>query len=267
MRPEEASDRILLMAPRLGSVAAEYAWGQLAYQAALQHHPRTLDYYAMARDAPLSSSQVAWKARAAMRAGNWKMVLAAIQALPPEEAREPGWRYWRARALRQLGETDASAALFKGLARELNFYGLLAAEEAQVPVAHRLEIHAAAAARISSACARCPASSARSLLYGLNLDNEALREWLWALRGRDDIDLLAAAEVGRLANEPDRAINTAERTVQLHDFAQRYPDSASRGARRLGAPVGPGRGAGLFDHPPGKPLHAGGAARAPARAG
>ena len=60
-------------------------------------------------------------------------------------------------------------------------------------------------------------------LYRLGLDNEALREWLWAIRGLDDRSLLAAAELARLANEPDRAINTADRTVQIHDLAQRFP--------------------------------------------
>jgi soluble lytic murein transglycosylase len=60
-------------------------------------------------------------------------------------------------------------------------------------------------------------------LYRLDLDPEAFREWFWAVRGLEDRDLLAAAELARVAGEPDRAINTAERTVQLHDFAQRYP--------------------------------------------
>src|SRR4029453_8065892 len=60
-------------------------------------------------------------------------------------------------------------------------------------------------------------------LYRLDLDNEALREWLWAIRGLDDRSLLAAAELARQANEPDRAINTANRTAQVHDFAQRFP--------------------------------------------
>jgi soluble lytic murein transglycosylase len=222
LRPEEASDRIILMTPRLGSVAAEYAWGQLAFQAAMAHHARALDYYAMGRDTPLTDSQVAWRARAAMRAGNWKVVLASIQALAPEEAREPGWRYWRARALRQLGETEASTGLFKGLAREFNFYGLLAAEEVQAPVAVDWKSAPPLAADVDRMRA-VPGIQRALALYGIGLDNEALREWIWALRGRDDIDLLAAAEVGRLANEPDRAINTAERTVQLHDFPQRYP--------------------------------------------
>ena len=39
-------------------------------------------------DAPLTDAQVAWRARAALRAGEWKAVLAAILRLSPEEARE-----------------------------------------------------------------------------------------------------------------------------------------------------------------------------------
>ena len=221
-KPEEAAERLLLLTPRLGSRAAEYAWGQLAWQAAMAHHPRALDYYAMAKDTPLTDTQVAWKARAAMRAGDWKAVLAAIQSLSPMEAREPTWRYWRARALRQLGEADASAALLKGLARETHFYGLLAAEETNATVPPEWDGARPAAADLERMRA-VPGIQRALALYRMGFDNEALREWIWALRGRDDRDLLAAAEVARLANEPDRAINTADRTLQLHDFAQRYP--------------------------------------------
>jgi len=221
-KPEEAADRIILMTPRLGSTAAEFAWGQLALQAAQQHHPKALAYYAMGKDVPLTEAQVAWKARAAMRAGDWAAVLGAIQALPPEEAREAGWRYWRARAFRELGENDAAAGLLKGLAREINFYGLLAAEETQAAVPPRWDTAPVTAPDLERMRA-VPGIQRALLLYSVGLDAEALREWIWALRGRDDRDLLAAAEVARLANEPDRAINTADRTVQLHDFAQRYP--------------------------------------------
>jgi soluble lytic murein transglycosylase len=134
-RAEEAADRLAPMKGRLGAEATSFAWGQVAFQAAMNHEPRALDYYQMAADAPLTEAQAAWKARAALRAGNWKTVLAAIQALPPEEAREPAWRYWRARAWKQLGEAEVANELLKGLAGEFNFYGLLAAEELGRPSA------------------------------------------------------------------------------------------------------------------------------------
>ncbi|MGZ5112841.1 MAG: transglycosylase SLT domain-containing protein [Usitatibacter sp.] len=223
VKPDEAAERLALVAPRLGPDFARAAWGQLAWQAALNHSPRALDWYALAADTPLTDAQVAWKARAAMRAGNWKQVLAAIQALSPEEAREPAWRYWRARALRSLGAPpEAPDALLKGLARELNFYGILAAEETGAPAAPDWNAWHPQPADLERV--RSMEGIQRALiLYRVGLDNEAFREWIWAIRGLDDRDLLAAAEVANIANVPDRAINTADRTVQLHDFGQRYP--------------------------------------------
>ena len=221
-KPEDAADRLAAAAPRIGADAARYAWGHVAWQAATNHHPRALEWYANARGVALTDTQIAWKARAALRAGDWKEVAAAIDALSPEEAREPAWRYWRARALRSLGSPGAADALLRTIAGQQSFYGLLAAEEAGIAVTPDWSAWRPSAAELDHI--RGLDGIQRALeLYRLGLDPEALREWLWAIRGFDDRGLLAAAEVARLANEPDRAINTAERTVQFHDYAQRFP--------------------------------------------
>jgi soluble lytic murein transglycosylase len=63
----------------------------------------------------------------------------------------------------------------------------------------------------------------RSLaLYRLGLRFEAAREWSWAIGAFDDRQLIAAAELARRNELWDRAINTAERTRSVHDFALRY---------------------------------------------
>ena len=51
---------------------------------------------------------------------------------------------------------------------------------------------------------------------------DAQREWRWAMRNRSDIELLAAAEVGRRASFYDMAIYSAERTKEEHDYSLRY---------------------------------------------
>lgn len=218
-RPDEAAERVA----RLGDGADErYAWGQIAWQAAMSHHPRALEWYAHAGDAALTDAQIAWKARAAMRAGNWKEVFAAIRKLPPEVARESSWRYWRARALRSLGETEASDALLRGLAGERSFYGILAAEEVGtvwLPDWNGWKPQQADLDRVMA----IPALRRALALYRIGHEGEALREWFWAIRGMEDRDLLAAAELARVAGVPDRAINTANRTAQLHDLSQRFP--------------------------------------------
>jgi soluble lytic murein transglycosylase len=220
--PEDAADWLERFAPRLGPDLAKAAWVQVAWQAALAHHPRALEWYAAAGDASMSDSQIAWRARAALRAGDWKQVLAAIQQMSPEEARESAWRYWRARALRSLGETEAANALLRGLAQEMNFYGLLAADEIGVVPTFQWASFSPSVEDFDRVRAM-PAIQRALALYRAGLDPEGLREWLWAVRSMDDRDLLTAAEIARLANVKDRAINTADRTVQLHDFNQRYP--------------------------------------------
>lgn len=222
-RPDEAAERLAAATARLASDAdTRFAWSQVAWQAALNLHPRALEWYAAAGHAPLTDAQAAWKARAALRARDWKQVLAAIDALAPEQGREPAWRYWKARALRELGQKDAADALLRSLAGQPQFYGLLAADELGLAAPPEWNGTRPSAADIERV--RALEGIGRALeLYRLALDNDALREWAWAIRGLDDRSLLAAAEIAREANVPDRAIFTAERTVQLHDFALRYP--------------------------------------------
>jgi soluble lytic murein transglycosylase len=67
------------------------------------------------------------------------------------------------------------------------------------------------------------------------LRNDANLEWNWAIRDFSDSQLLAAAELARRMEWYDRAINTAERTRELHDFELRflapYRDLAQQAAR------------------------------------
>ena len=221
-KPDDAAERLDKVAPRLPIDAVKFAWGQVAYWGALNHDPRSLDWYAQSDPAILTDSQLAWQVRAAIRAGAWKQTLASIQQLSPQEARDPAWRYWRARALRSLGEADAANALLKGFAGQPSFYGILAAEDVGMVVAPHWESWKPEQADLDRVGA-LPGIQRALALYRVGLDNEAMREWVWAIRGLDDKGLIAAAEIARLANVTDRAINTAEKTMQLHDFAQRFP--------------------------------------------
>jgi soluble lytic murein transglycosylase len=234
-KPEEAAERLAALTPRLEPQAVRHAWGQVAWQGALNHHPRALEWYSQVGTTALNDTQIAWRARAALRASSWKDVLGSIQALSLEQQREPTWRYWRARALRVLGSGEAADQLLRGIANQQTFYGLLAAEElgiAAPPEWNGFRPQATDLDRV-----RAIEGIQRALaLYRAGLDPEALREWLWAIRGLDDRDLLAAAELARQANETERAINTADRTVLVHDMSQRFPvphrDTLSAAARQ-----------------------------------
>ena len=196
-----------------------YVWGMIGYLGALRHDPEVLEWYAKAGD--LSDLQLAWKARAALRAGDWEAVLGAIGAMTQAESSEPAWRYWRARALKALGRPEEAVGLLRPLAGEFHFYGQLALEE----LGGKITVPAAdykPDAEEVRAMSRHAGLSRALELYRLDLRAEAGREWRWAIRGFHDRQLLAAAELARRHEIYDRAIYTADRTVEVHDFSMRY---------------------------------------------
>jgi soluble lytic murein transglycosylase len=221
-RPDEAAAKLSALSTRLPLEDLRHGWGLLAWNAAQAHHPRALEWYEAAEGALLGDEQVAWKARAALRAGDWNAVFDAMRSLSPEVAREPSWRYWRARALRAKGSPEAADALLRGLARENHFYGLLAAEELGALTPPSWSARPVERADLERVAA-LPGIQRSLALYRLGLANEGYREWYWAVKSLEDRELLAASEIAREANLHDRSINTAERTVALHDFDKRYP--------------------------------------------
>jgi soluble lytic murein transglycosylase len=212
------------MEDKVGEPDRAYAWGQIAWQAALRHLPETLEWYAIAGGVPLSEEQQAWHVRAALRAQDWVRVEWAIGQMSPRLAGQPDWIYWLGRSLAAQGRMEDAKALYLKIAGQPSFYGNLADEElgrrifvplkAQVPTASELaEAEANPGLRRALAMLRVPHGDLRI---------EGVREWVWNLRGMDDRQLLATAEYARRNSVWDRAINTADRTVVQHDYSLRY---------------------------------------------
>jgi len=200
-----------------------YAWGQLALQAARRNQPQALDWYlnADAGGAALNEEQLAWRARAALRQGNWREVKTAVETMTPLQRNEPAWIYWRGRAELALGNAAAAQTLFARIAGEHHFYALLAAEELGIAFTLPPKGYTPVADEVA-AIARAPGFQRALALYLLGQRYESAREWIWSIRGMDDKQLLAAAEFARQNEMFDRAINTADKTQALHDFSVRY---------------------------------------------
>jgi len=196
-----------------------YVWGMIAYLGAMRHDPAALSWYARSGD--LSDLQRAWNVRAALRARSWQDVLEAVDAMSDRERAISAWRYWKARALKEMGRVDEANDILQPLATEFGFYGQLALEETGRRIAAPSTPFKPSAEELRAMGQRIGLRRALEL-YRLNLRAEANAEWAWAIRGFDDRQLLAAAEIARRHEVYDRAINTAERTVGLHDFDLRY---------------------------------------------
>ena len=206
---------------RLPPAEREYLWARIATLAAFEHRDEALDWYAQAGATPLDDTQLAWKARAALRAGRWQAVLDAIEPMSPQAGLDLAWTYWRGRARHALGDAEGAREHYLRIAGQPLYYSVLATEElggaASIPLPH----HEASEAEVDQA--RAHVELARALeLYRLGLRTEATREWMFAVRHMGDRRLLAAAELARRAAIFDRAIGTAGRTELLHDYRMRY---------------------------------------------
>ena len=206
---------------RLSEADRLYGNARIAYHAARQQYPLAVDWFREAGNGASSDALRAWRVRAALRAGAWPDVLAAIEAMPPGEQQDSAWRYWKARALSATGRADEAAPLYTALASEISFYGMLSAEaigQRQEFASAPIEVTAEALAAFG---ANPPVRRAVKLA-ALDMRPESQREWLYVVRGLSDDALLLAAEYARREGLYDRAINTAERTSIRHDFGLRY---------------------------------------------
>ena len=221
---------------------ASWSWAAVAKQSAMKLQPDATDHYLRAarfltkdkRELDWADETLAWKARAALRANNgkgrWQQVMQAINAMSPEEQRDPAWVYWKARALRVLAadsqEGDAlrtqSREMLAGIAGQLSFYGWLAAESLGQPLALPPKPQPLTAEERAAAAAH-PGLTRALRLISLSLRNEGVREWNFSLRGMSDRELLAAAQLACDHEVWDRCINTSEKTKGEIDIEQRFP--------------------------------------------
>lgn len=220
--PAQAADVLSHNTLLLNKKQEALGWGQIALQASMKLAPEAPEYWRKAGNAPLSLEGHQWKVRAALRAGDWKLVKAGIEAMPASLRDDATWTYWLARALREEGKTDLANARFQSIAPQTSFYGQLALEELGQKIT--IPPRAAAATEEEIAAMSSNAGFRRAFkFFDLDMRFEGYREWNWELRKMTDRQLLAAAEFARRSEVLDRMVNTSDRTKTEFDFTQRFP--------------------------------------------
>ena len=211
-------ERARQLSPQMQSIG----WAQIALQTTLKLMPESVEHWQKANNAPLTHEAHQWKTRAGLRAGDWKMVKNAIDAMPPALRSDPTWIYWLGRALREQGKAEEAQQLFQSIESQNSFYGQLALEE----LGHKITIPRATLPLAPEEVAAAAVNQGlhRALkFFEMNLRFEGTREWNWQLRRMNDRQLLAAAEFARQNNVLDRMVQTSDRTKAEFDFTQRFP--------------------------------------------
>lgn len=220
--PAQAADVLSHNTLLLNKKQEALGWAQIALPASMKLAPEAPEYWRKAGNAPLSLEGHQWKVRAALRAGDWKLVKAGIEAMPPSLRDDAAWTYWFARALREEGKTDLANARFQSIAPQTSFYGQLALEELGQKIT--IPPRATPVTEEEIAAMTGNAGFRRAFkFFDLDMRFEGYREWNWELRKMTDRQLLAAAEFARRSEVLDRMVNTSDRTKTEFDFTQRFP--------------------------------------------
>ncbi len=115
-------------APYISDDIERQVWTIVGKHASLDHHAReALGFY---RRVPIEEHgrfELAWRARAAIRARDWKEVQQSTAAMTGEQATLPDWRFWNAYALSRLDSKEAAWDAMVAVAQNHDsFYGLVA---------------------------------------------------------------------------------------------------------------------------------------------
>jgi soluble lytic murein transglycosylase len=220
---------------RLAGPDRAYVMGQIAAASMRKLEPEAIDYLRQSTQpqgssegrtslpALASDDSIQWQIRAALRAQDWGLVRQFTSRLSATAQRDPTWVYWRARALGAQKRDEEAQALYRSIAGQHHFYGQLASEALGQLIVMPPRPAPVSDAEMAELEILAGAGFARALeFYRLGLRFEGNREWNYHVRNLSDRQLNAAAQWACTRRILDRCVNTADRTVQDHDFHLRF---------------------------------------------
>ncbi|WP_430391507.1 transglycosylase SLT domain-containing protein [Dyella sp. 20L07] len=245
-RERQAATIALERLARRQSVTADIAWQKLQDHFTFSPEQRNRVLYALALfhatdyDASALSRLIAlpasaqtdvsreWRVRAALAQLDWKAALAAIDAMPPTQQQDGEWRWFRARALTELGRDTEAQSVLASLAREPTFFGFLAADQINAPYAI-CQITLNSNAQRQQALLSNRGLQRAFELFAVDMPKQARREWSAALDGADAETLRQAVDLAYRRGWYDRAVFTFNTGDALRYYEQRFPLASQDG--------------------------------------
>ena len=201
----------------------------IAIYAALQRLPQALEWLAAITPDQASARVREWRVRAALARQDWQAVRVAIDVMPAAEREDEQWRYWRARALEQLGTVTSGTApdtnpeqIYTSLAQQRSYYGFLAADRLRQPYMlndRPIEFTEAELEKVS----KLPGIMRCRELYQLDLIPSARREWDYVTASLGERERQLAAVIASRWGWYDRSIFTLAKAEHNDDLELRFP--------------------------------------------
>ncbi|NNF51379.1 MAG: transglycosylase SLT domain-containing protein [Gammaproteobacteria bacterium] len=195
---------------------------KIAVWAARKHLPDSAELLAAVPARARNLDVREWQVRTALRNRDWAAVYAYINELPGAERDQEMWRYWRGRALQELGQNEAADAVFRGLAKERDYYGFLAADQVGLP--YRFEHRPIVPdTELLTSLADRPALKRARELYEVGQHGRARSEWNRQIAGMSASERAQAALIAHQWGWASRAIAAASVGSMLDDLEIRFP--------------------------------------------
>ncbi len=194
----------------------------LAKGLAWDRRPEAVDYFARVPEGALDDVGREWFVRAALWAGDWASVRAALAALSPVQQADWAWRYWAARAAEQGGEEDRARTRYGAVLSGDNYYSAMAAARLGERVTPRVEPIPLDAAGVDAIAAAEAFKRVRELsLVGLR--DFATNEWHYGYALLPESQRLQAIHLAARWEIYDVAVAMATSQGHFNDYALLYP--------------------------------------------
>lgn len=201
--------------------ASPYALA-LALTLSWDRRPQALTYFKLVQPKDFDEPAREWQARAAMWAGDWKLVSNVIASMSDPQRELARWRYWAARAAEKNGDPKLARQLYESVLPDDNFYSIMAAARLDQPLAPHPEKLVLDQAQVERMEQLPPMVRARELLMS-DMRGPAASEWAF---GFDQLMDSARAQAIHLAARwgwYDQAISTASQQRVFNDYTLLYP--------------------------------------------
>ncbi|HEY0686841.1 MAG TPA: transglycosylase SLT domain-containing protein [Steroidobacter sp.] len=201
--------------------ASPYALA-LALALSWDRRPEALTYFKRVAPGDFDDASREWYARAALWAGDWKLVSNIIAAMPDQQRTLARWRYWAARATEKNGDSKVARQLYESVLLDDNFYSIMAGARLDRPVAPHPEKLVLDQAQVERMEQLPPMVRARELLL-VDMRNQASSEWSFGFNQLMDSARNQAIHLAARWGWYDQAIATASQQRMFNDYELLYP--------------------------------------------
>lgn len=163
-----------------------------------------------------------WEVRYFLRHQEWDQVAQRIEALPNNLRQEPAWQFWLGEAYSQRDRTSKAEQIWRPLARQLSYYGYLAADRLGLEYALPEPVHSDLAS--TQAIESNPRLRIAIELYLAGFENRARSQWRFAWKSMDLAQRQSATELAYRLGWASEELRGAVNSRQTHNFHM-FPDS------------------------------------------